>query len=78
METSNFRNFPGSLVVKTSPSNPGVVGSMIPGWGAKIPHTLQSKHQNIKQKLYCNKSAKRLLKESIFTVENLAHTTLAK
>ena len=47
METSNFRNFPGSPVLKTSPSNPEGVCS-IPGWGAKIPHALQSKHQNIK------------------------------
>ena len=62
MEPSNFRNFPGSPVVKTLPSNAGGVGS-IPGRGAKIPHGLQSKHQNIKQKLYCNKFTKRLLKK---------------
>ena len=30
-------DFPGGLVVETSPSNAGYVGS-IPGWGAKIPH----------------------------------------
>ena len=35
-------------------SNAGGAGS-IPGWGAKIPHALCSKHQNIKQKQYCNK-----------------------
>ena len=62
MEPSNFRNFPGSPVVKTLPSNAGGVGS-IPGRGAKIPHGLQSKHQNIKQKLYCKKFTKRLKKK---------------
>ena len=39
------RDFPGSPVVKTSPSNAGDVGS-IPGWGAKIPHALQPEEQN--------------------------------
>ena len=47
-------DFPGSPVVKTSPSNAGGVGS-IPGQGAKIPHALWPKNQNIKQKQYCNK-----------------------
>ena len=41
-------------MVNTSPSNAGGAGS-IPGQGAKIPHTLGPKHQNIKQKQYCNK-----------------------
>ena len=41
-------------VVKTLPSNAEAVGS-IPGWGAKIPHALRPKNQNIKQKQYCNK-----------------------
>ena len=49
-----FRNFPGSPVVKTLPSNAGDAGS-ISGQGAKIPHASQPKHQNIKQKQYCNK-----------------------
>ena len=31
---------------KTSPSNPGVVGS-IPGQGASIPHASQPENQNI-------------------------------
>ena len=31
------RDFPGSPVVKNSPSNAGDVG-LIPGWGTKIPH----------------------------------------
>ena len=45
--------FPAGPVVKTSPSNAGGDGS-IPGWGAKIPHALRPKNQNIKQKQYCN------------------------
>ena len=34
------RDFHGSLLVKTSLSNAGGMGS-IPGWGAKIPHALR-------------------------------------
>ena len=49
-----YRDFPGSPVVKTSPSNAGGAG-LLPGWGAKIPHALGAKNQNIKQKQYCNK-----------------------
>ena len=48
-------DFPGSPVLKTSPSTAGGVGS-IPGWGTKIPHALQpkkSKHK--KKKQYCDK-----------------------
>ena len=41
-------------MVKTWPSN-AEVADLIPGWGAKIPHTLQPKNKNIKQKQYCNK-----------------------
>ena len=49
------RDFPGGPVVKTSPSNAGGEG-LIPGRGAKIPHALQPKNQNIKkQKQYRNK-----------------------
>ena len=47
-------DFPGGPVVKTLPSNAGGAGS-IPGQGAKIPHTLWPKNQNIKQKQFCNK-----------------------
>ena len=47
-------DFPGGSGVKTSPSNAGGVGS-IPGRGAKIPHALWPKNQNIKQKQYYNK-----------------------
>ena len=52
------RDFPGSPVVKTSPSNTAGAG-LIPGRGAKIPYGLWLKKkktkQNRKQKKYCNK-----------------------
>ena len=54
IKKSDNRDFPGGPVVKTSPSNARGVGS-IPGQGAKIPHASWPKHQNIKQKQYCNK-----------------------
>ena len=41
-------------MVKTSPSNAGGAGS-VSGQGAKIPHALKPKNQNIKQNQYCNK-----------------------
>ena len=47
-------DFPGCPVVKASPSSEGGMDS-IPDQGAKIPHILQPKHQNIKEKQYCNK-----------------------
>ena len=47
-------DFPGGLVVGTSPSNAGGAGS-IPGRGAGIPHASRPKDQSIKQKQYCNK-----------------------
>ena len=53
-KTRIYRDFPGSLVVKTSPSNAGSEGS-IPIQGAKILHDLWPKNQNIKQKQCCNK-----------------------
>ena len=52
-----MRDFPGSPVVKTSPSNAEGTGS-IPGRGANIPHASWPKNQNIKQKQYCNKFSK--------------------
>ena len=55
------RDFPGGPVVKTSPSNAGGEGST-PGRGAKIPHVLWPKNQNIKQKQYCNKFSEDLKK----------------
>ena len=42
------RDFPGSLVVKFSPSNAGGAGSIL-GQQTKILHVSQSKNQNIKQ-----------------------------
>ena len=48
-EKTAYRDFPGSSVVNTSPTNAGGVGS-IPGRGAKIPHASRPKNQNIKQK----------------------------
>ena len=53
----NYRDFPGSPMLKTSPSNAGGASS-IPGQAAKIPHALRPKSQNIKQKQYCNKFSK--------------------
>ena len=47
-------DFLGCPVVKNLLSKVGEVG-LIPGWGAKILHTLQPKNQNIKQKQYGNK-----------------------
>ena len=44
--------FLGGPVVKPSSSN---AGSLIPGWGAEIPHVSQPRNQNIRQKQYCNK-----------------------
>ena len=41
-------DFPGDLVVKTSPSNAGGMGS-ISGQGAKIPHASGPKNPNIKK-----------------------------
>lgn len=45
-----------------SPSNAGGA-AWIPGWGARIPCTSGPKHQNIKQKQYCNKFNKDLKEE---------------
>ena len=53
-EEAQIWDLPGGPVVKTSPSNAEGAGS-IPGQGAKIPDGSQPKHQNIKQKQYCNK-----------------------
>ena len=48
------RDFPGNLVAKTLPPNAGGV-SLTPGQGAKIPHALWPKNQNIKRKQHYNK-----------------------
>ena len=54
LKIEDYWDFPGGPVVKTLLSSAGGVGS-IPSQGAKIPHASQPKHQNIKQKQYCNK-----------------------
>ena len=54
MSTEGLGDFSNSPVVKTSPFNAEGMG-LIPGQGAKIPHTSQPKHQNIKQNQHCNK-----------------------
>ena len=54
-----YRDFPGSPVVGTSPSNAGAVGS-VPGRKAKIPHASRPKIQNIKQKQYYSRFNKDL------------------
>ena len=43
-----YRDFLSEPVVKTLPSN-AEGASSIPGWGAKIPHALGPKNQNMKQ-----------------------------
>ena len=48
-------------MVKTLFSSTGGAGS-IPGRGAEIPHVLEPKNQNIKQKQYCNKICKDFFK----------------
>ena len=61
------RDFSGSPVVKTLPSNTWAAGS-IPGQGARIPHALQPKNQDIKQKQYCNKFNKDVKKNVLNTL----------
>ena len=56
------RNFPGGPVVKTAPSNAGGAG-LILGQRTKIPHALQPKNQNVRQKQYGNKFNKDLKKK---------------
>ena len=64
---STDRDSPGSPAVKTSPSNAGGVG-LILGQGAKMPHALRPKNQNIIQKQYCNKFNKDLKMVHIKTI----------
>ena len=52
-QSMSCKDFSTGLEVKISPSNARGAGSA-PGWGAKIPHALQPKNQNIKQKYYYN------------------------
>jgi len=49
-----LRDFSGSTMVETSPSNVGDV-AFIPVWGAKIPCPSQPENQSTDQKQYCNK-----------------------
>ena len=44
-------NFPGGPLVKTLPSNEGVMDSTS-GWGVKSPHASRPKNQRVKQKQY--------------------------
>ena len=55
------RDFPGRQVVETWLSNADGV-SLIPDKGAKVPYSSWPKNQNIRQKQYCKKSNKDLLK----------------
>ena len=57
-------NFLGSPGVKTLPSNAGNT-SLIPGQGAKIPHALGPKNQNIKKNK--NKTRSNIVTKSIKT-----------
>ena len=50
----HFKDLPGNPVIKILPSNAGGMG-LLPGQEAKILYASQPKHQNIKQKQYCNK-----------------------
>ena len=65
-----MKDFPGSPVVKTSPSNAGGAGSL-PGRGAKIPLVSRLKHQNIIQKQYCNKFNKDFKKNGLHQKKSL-------
>ena len=64
------RDLPGGPVVKTSPPNAGVWGS-VPDRGAKIPDALWPKIQNIKQKEYCKKFTKTLKRVHVKKKKNL-------
>ena len=64
-------DFPGDLVVKSSPSNTGAL-SLIPCQGAGIPHASWSKtKQNIKQKQCCHTCNKDFLKRDPQGEKNL-------
>lgn len=49
LNVKQSRDLSGWPVIWTTPSNAGSVG-LIPGQGARIPHALWQKKQNIKQK----------------------------
>ena len=72
LKDRSSRNFLGSLVVKTLPSNAGGRG-LIHGQGAKIPHALGPKNQNIKDK---NKTRRNTVTKSIKTFKNTSQGSL--
>ena len=55
LKALRFRDFPGGPVVKTSPSNAEGVQIRFLFGEVRFPHASWPKHQNIKQKQYCNK-----------------------
>ena len=64
------RDFPSSSVVKTSPSNAGVVGS-IPGWGARIPRLVAKKTKTENSRNTVTNSVKTLKMVHIKKKKNL-------
>ena len=54
-----YKDFPGSPVIKTLPSNAGCAGS-IPGTATKIPHASWPKNQSMKQNNIVTNSVKTL------------------
>ena len=64
------RDFPSSSVVKTSPSNAGVVGS-IPGWGARIPRLVAKKTKTENRRNTVTNSVKTLKMVPIKKKKNL-------
>ena len=77
-------DFPGSLVVETSPSNVEGMG-WIPGQEAKLLHVSWPKNPNIKHKQYCKKfnkdfkngpHEKNLQKKRLLHLDNVLGGTL--
>ena len=67
-------------MVKTSSSN-AVGECLIPGGGAKIPHALWPKNQNIKQKQYCgtfNKDSENGPRQEKETLKKSKHWPLTR
>ena len=56
-------DFPNDLVVKNPPSNAGMGGGSIPGWGTKIPHATSVAKTSEQTKKLAKKN--RLLLEKI-------------
>ena len=74
LELNERGEFPGSPVVRTSPSSVCGDADLTPGWGARIPHASEPKKQNIKQKQYCNKFNKDF-KNGLHQRKNLKNKT---